>query len=87
MPAAMVTMCYHDGQVTKNLTMELKNEYKIQSSIECPHHNAERPIQIMVLFSIYMATGAGICSQYINSATEWMIWGSNPTRCKGSFSA
>jgi hypothetical protein len=42
MSAAMVTIYYHDGQVTKNQTMELKNENEIQSSIEC--HNADRPI-------------------------------------------
>jgi len=41
----------------------------------------------MGLFFNIQATGAGICRQYIDSATDWMIWGSNPTRCKGSFSA
>jgi len=41
MAAAKVTIQYHDGQVTKNQTMELKNENKNQSSIECPCHNAD----------------------------------------------
>jgi len=44
LPAAMVTIHYHNGLVTKNETMELKNKYKIQSFIESPCHNADRPI-------------------------------------------
>lgn len=51
--------------------MEQKNEYKIQSSIECPCHNVDRPIQIMELFFFnYVATETGICSQCVESLDD-----------------